>query len=112
VVELGCHFLLSNVPATAPERDIEQTVATLLHRSHTRPRSADERRTHQREAYTERIEVSGVPGLGTQVAFARDLSKGGLSFISTAPLPLDQCLVALPHGAQGPVRLQVRIVRW
>jgi len=111
VVELGCHFLLPDRSAAGADASIEQTVTTLLDRARSGPLPLEERRQHQREAYTARIEVTGLLGLGTVIGFARNLSQGGISFISTVSLPLDFCVLVLPRGEQESIRLQARIVR-
>jgi hypothetical protein len=58
--------------------------------------------------YTEQIGLSGAPGVG----FARDLSKGGIAFITTAAIEPGLQVLTLPQGAgRSPMRVQARIVR-
>jgi anti-sigma regulatory factor (Ser/Thr protein kinase) len=112
VVELGCCFLPEGAPLPAGECPaVEGAVEQVLYRRRTVPPSAEERRSQPREAYTERIEVTGPPGTASVTGFARDLSKGGIAFISMAPLPLEPRVICLPQGSGGILRLQARIVR-
>src|SRR5262245_28040141 len=109
VVEIGCRFLLPRepLPPAGNVPSVEEAIAALLRRPH----ATDERRVHQREAYAERIEVQGPPGTPSVTGYARDLSKGGIAFISTAALPLEERIVCLPQGDDPPLRLLVQIVR-
>jgi anti-sigma regulatory factor (Ser/Thr protein kinase) len=113
VVELGCRFLLRQDPEPPSQAslNVEEAIEALLRRPRAPARAADERRIHKREVYTERIEVLGPAGSAHLIGFARDLSKGGIAFISTTALPLEECIVCLPQGEGPPLRLQSRIVR-
>jgi anti-sigma regulatory factor (Ser/Thr protein kinase) len=112
-VELGCRFLIEAPPATeAPlpptAAGVEDAVGQLLDRLRDQLRVAEDRRQHPRVAYTEQIGLSGEPGVG----FARDLSKGGIAFITTAPVELGVQVLTLPQGTdRAPMRVRARVVR-
>jgi len=45
------------------------------------------------------------------VGFSRNLSKGGIAFLTTAPLPLEDAIIQLPQPDGQPLGLRSRIVR-
>ena len=53
------------------------------------------------------LSQGGEPSSG----YARDLSKGGVSFIATAPLPLEIRVLGLPRFGQPPLRVRVLVLR-
>jgi anti-sigma regulatory factor (Ser/Thr protein kinase) len=112
MVELGCQFLPDQPGATpaGPPRSVEEAVGGLL-AGLERREGRDERRAHPRTAYTERIEVRGLDGGPTLFAYARDLSRGGVSFIATEPVALEMKVLALPQRGGPPLRLRARVVR-
>ncbi len=112
-VELGCRFLAAAPPgaaAVAQDEAVAEAVAALL-RTAAPALPPHERRAQPRAAYTERIEVHGPPGTPPVVGFARDLSKSGIAFITTTPLPFEPRTVVLRQGQDAPVRLRAQIVR-
>ncbi len=111
VVELGCRFTFDNPPAPAGEGAGVEAIEEILCRRRQQTRPADERRSHTREVYTERIEVLGPEGTTPVVGFARDLSRGGIAFITTAALPLEPRIICLPLGSGGVLRIRALIVR-
>jgi anti-sigma regulatory factor (Ser/Thr protein kinase) len=111
MVELGCRFLLrSEPPAVSPTQSVEEAIDTLLQSPRPQPVSP-ERRSHTRETYTERIEIQGPAATSSVVGFARNLSKSGIAFISTTPLPLDNRIICLPRGDGSVLRMKARIIR-
>jgi anti-sigma regulatory factor (Ser/Thr protein kinase) len=111
-VEVGCRFLVEAPPpletALPPAADVADAVGQLLDRLQNQLPVVEDRRRHPRVAYTEHIGLSGEPAVG----FARDLSKGGIAFITTAPVELGVRTLTLPQGAdRAPMRVQARIVR-
>jgi hypothetical protein len=115
LVELGCRFLeparLPGSPS-ADQRleDVHDAIGSLLAEARLAPSEGDERRAHARVAYTERIEI--VAPCGTPVAgYARNLSRGGIAFIATVPMPLEPCLIRLPQSAGPPLGVQAQILR-
>jgi anti-sigma regulatory factor (Ser/Thr protein kinase) len=114
MVELGCRFTIeerSPVPAGQESPHIESAVELLLSRRRTVPRRGHERRSAPRETYTERVEIHDPAGSPPLVGFARDLSRTGIAFITTSPLPCQVRVLSLSQPDGPPLRLQVRIVR-
>jgi anti-sigma regulatory factor (Ser/Thr protein kinase) len=113
-VELGCRFLVeaplptTDTPPTATAADVGDAVGQFLDRQQSQLPLVQERRHHPRVAYTEQIGLSAAPGVG----FARDLSKGGIAFITTAPVEVGVQVLTLPQGPdRAPMRVQARVVR-
>jgi anti-sigma regulatory factor (Ser/Thr protein kinase) len=117
LVELGCRFLSAEQmqteePAASAEDQerVHEAIEALMAAHRSEPLPGHDRRLHQRVVFTETIQVqttaegTGIPG------YARDLSKGGMAFITTAPVPLEVTLVVLPR-AGGELRLRSRVVR-
>jgi anti-sigma regulatory factor (Ser/Thr protein kinase) len=106
-VEVGCRFQLQPpAPPPAPAPDLEAALAGLQERLGTRPAS-DERRAHPRLPYTGRVEVLATAQAEPAWGFARDLSRGGVAFLTTRPLALGERVLELPQGPGAP-RLRVR----
>jgi anti-sigma regulatory factor (Ser/Thr protein kinase) len=116
VVELGCRFplkepVLAEPPEKATERAVE-VIEALLERLRDLQVAPDERRSHSRLIYTERIEIRSVPEGPPVVGFARDLSKGGLAMITNVPVGLEIAQLAVPQGKDAPLlKIRARIVR-
>lgn len=115
MIELGCHFQPPS--KNDPLADSADTAAALLaiaelvdrlegHRS-----PDDDRRAHPRVAYTAPIQISGGSDGEPTVGFGRDLSKGGMAFVTTAPIPHQRRLLTLPSLSGPAVRLQAQILR-
>jgi anti-sigma regulatory factor (Ser/Thr protein kinase) len=116
VVELGCRFEAGDrappppAPAAGPAAG-EEIDALVEHYSH-RPLAPDERRDFPRVIYTERIGVVSGPGARPEFGFARDLSKGGIAFIATIPLPRGGVRLLLPQAeGRRPLAVCAEIVR-
>jgi anti-sigma regulatory factor (Ser/Thr protein kinase) len=115
LIELGCNFAAPRktetaTSPTADERALHEAIARLLRkRKRGRPRT-DERRRHQRISYNEQIQVIA-SGRRRVAGFARDLSKSGMAFITTQPLPLDDIRVVLPQKKAQPLQMRCRVVR-
>lgn len=108
-VELGCRFQVGPSEDPAALAAVQAAVTALLqglseHLPH------DERRAHPRVVYTERVEVRRA-GQPPQVGFARDLSRGGMSFIATAPLPVAPVVLALPQRGGPALHVRAQVVR-
>jgi anti-sigma regulatory factor (Ser/Thr protein kinase) len=114
MVELGCRFQVSPavsdraVPMSANR---EQAIDTLLEQLNSQTMPADERRIHPRAAFTARIHVQTTSDSEPVVGFGRDLSKGGISFLTSTPLPRESVIVSLPQPDQLMLRMGARIVR-
>jgi anti-sigma regulatory factor (Ser/Thr protein kinase) len=114
VVEMGCRFEFPLQPPGAPAEAVtdhpDELLADLVERL-ARERSADERRGSSRVIYTAGIRVN-LPDGRVVAAFARNLSCGGVAFVTTAPLPPGPASVDLPQGGdRPPLRLAARVVR-
>ena len=120
IVELGCRFD-ANTPAGEPSSgpaargsdfaSLQEAIGTLLGELSTADIEHDDRRLHVRAAYTERIGIITDVDPPPKHAFARDLSKGGIAFISTFALPRGPLCLTLPRG-NGPVlKVRARVVR-
>jgi anti-sigma regulatory factor (Ser/Thr protein kinase) len=121
VVELGCRFQTrAEVPVTTardlpPQPEAEQTVhravGDLLTRHKGPPLGVDERRAHTRVAYTDRVEILRPDSAEAVVGFARDLSKGGIAFITTVSLAEGPVIVCLPQQESAALRIHAQVVR-
>jgi anti-sigma regulatory factor (Ser/Thr protein kinase) len=92
-------------------REVGDAIARLLERFGGAEIEHHELRTHQRRVYTERVEVIGPAGQSPRHAFARDLSRGGIAFITTFPLPPGPIEVRLPRPDNGQTLRVSGIVR-
>ncbi len=113
VVELGCHFQVPPLAAKngASSADVENAIDTLLNQLNAPAVRPDERRIHPRAAYTARITIETGPDRPPVVGFGRDLSRGGISLLTSTPLPLDNVTLSLPQPEQQPLRVRARVVR-
>jgi anti-sigma regulatory factor (Ser/Thr protein kinase) len=116
IVEIGCRFpspasALDSINEPATTEEVREAIGALIDRLRSEQVGHDERRNYQRVVYTERIEIRLGSGGKTHVGFARDLSKGGLAFVATAPLPLEPAGISLPQKDRPPLRVQAQIIR-
>jgi anti-sigma regulatory factor (Ser/Thr protein kinase) len=115
-IELGCRFLPGSGAAEAPQaspvhlQEVHEAVAVLLEQPRV-PLPSDERRTHGRLAFTERIGILFAGQFEPIVAFSRDLSKGGIAFITRMRLPAEITIILSPAGHRPPLRIQARVLR-
>jgi anti-sigma regulatory factor (Ser/Thr protein kinase) len=117
-MELGCRFLVE-VGATGewepkvPEhlRAVQDAIAGLLELPRLAPEPAPERRDNSRVPFNERIEVlaAGLPS--PVVGFARDLSHGGISFVTRANLPGEITIILRRPGRQPALGIRAHVVR-
>jgi anti-sigma regulatory factor (Ser/Thr protein kinase) len=116
MVELGCRFQPGSVAtpsghATGSSAEAEEAIGLLIDRFQGDEEVQDERRAHPRVAYSERVEITGThPGEPT-FGFARNLSRGGIAFITTSPLSLEEKGLSLRLKGQGMVRVRAAIIR-
>lgn len=111
VVELGCCFQVSPTANNGSSDGVERVIGKLLEQLNGPAGRSDERRLHPRAAYTARITVEIGPDRPPVVGFGRDLSHGGISFLTNSPLPKDNVTLSLPQPDQQVLRLLARIVR-
>ncbi len=115
--EVGYRFDFDFTPL-APDQvtakhlsEADAALGAVLDRLGQTPTTPTERRAHPRFAYTERVVLEGKRGQSSQFGYARDLSKGGIAFITTAPLPLEVRVIGLPREGQTPLRVRVLVLR-
>jgi anti-sigma regulatory factor (Ser/Thr protein kinase) len=121
VMELGCRFQTRReIPrATAaalpalPDADqaVQDAIAELLERHQGPPQGLDDRRAHPRVVYNARLEIYQPASAEAVVAFARDLSRGGMSFITTTVLSGEVVLAMHPQDHSPPLKIRAKIVR-
>ncbi len=112
-MELGCRFLPAPRPADVPRQlqDAQEAVAALLEERQAKAPAGPERRAHPRVACNERIEIV-VDGRAEPIAgFARDLSRGGIAFITRTSLPSEVTIGFAGTGAAPPLRVRAQVVR-
>lgn len=118
VFELGCRFQqrMSDLPSNyhglpRDVAEVHEAVNQLLAGHQAPPLAVDNRRIHQRVVFSERIEVLPKGAAEPLVAFARDLSRGGIAFVSMVPMPLDITSIYLPQRLGPPLRMRSQVVR-
>lgn len=119
LVELGCQFQASrDVPGGGGEEEYSSTAREEVAASiealvaSRQPVAIDhERRQHQRVVFNERLEVRASTAPQPMVGYSRDLSKGGIAFITTMVLS-GLVTISIPPSAGGkPLHIRSRIVR-
>jgi hypothetical protein len=115
LMEIGCRFLVAaaSEAATSVGEQAQMGVAVgeVLQRLKTEEVPTDERRAYPRVGYSERIGVEGPTATDPHFAYARDLSKGGMAFITTAAMTLESKVLTLPRKGSPPLRIRARVVR-
>jgi anti-sigma regulatory factor (Ser/Thr protein kinase) len=111
VLEVGCRFTAppEQGPDTAsPEMGALQE---LVDRIAAEQLPLAEKRGSPRLPYTECITVELPDGTETR-GFGRDLSRGGIAFFATRPLPTGAVRLVLPQGKDfEPIRARAHVVR-
>jgi anti-sigma regulatory factor (Ser/Thr protein kinase) len=114
VVELGCRFLVAADTGegnAVPSDGVERAIDAMLEQLSNRAERPDERRLHPRAVYTARIRIAVQGNEAIVLGFGRDLSKGGIAFLTSTPLPLENVTLTLPRPDGEGVRVVARIVR-
>src|SRR6185437_8117660 len=114
VVELGCRFQVASAashPSATTSANGDHAIDTLLEQLHGQTARPDERRVHPRAVFTARIRIQTTSNSEPIIGFGRDLSKGGISFLTSTPLPREDVMVSLPQQDQTTLRMTARIVR-
>lgn len=111
VVELGCRFQVSPGTTNGANNRVEHAIGNLLEQLGGDIEHADERRVHPRAAYTARITVEMGPDQPSVLGFGRNLSRGGISFLTSRPIPLEMVTLTLPQPDESVLRLLACIVR-
>jgi anti-sigma regulatory factor (Ser/Thr protein kinase) len=117
LIELGCRFQGSVDAATPaasagpePLQRVHQAIADLLEEYQAPQLNAD-RRAHLRAVFNDRIEVRLASAAEPIIGYARDLSKGGIAFITTAPVALEAASVFLPRRGGAPLGVRAQVLR-
>lgn len=111
VLQIGAKFVTATpLPADAPPSEQARAIDDLLAKATAAP-AHDERRRHQRVAYTKPLSVVTDDGQ-ERVAVGRDLSKAGMAFVAEFQLPRGASIEVVldPQGAT-PLRLQAQVMR-
>jgi anti-sigma regulatory factor (Ser/Thr protein kinase) len=113
MVELGCQFLpeTRGTDRSSEGLSLEAAIDTILEGLSTQEERQDERRYHPRAGFTECIELQPLHGGAVQLAYARNLSRGGIAFISSVPVALEPKCLTLPQRDGTPLRIQARVIR-
>jgi anti-sigma regulatory factor (Ser/Thr protein kinase) len=116
-VQLGCEFDFAPSSGASPPAAAEQlahlhyAVDQMLAQYHTPALPGAERRSHPRVNFSKVVAIEHGQPPRTLIAYARDLSKGGMALISRVVLPLQSVMVSLPRDNARPLRLRARVVR-
>lgn len=111
IVELGCRFQVAETENSASSNVAERAVDSLLAQLNETDAEHDPRRAHPRAVYTARIGVEIEPDKPPVLGFGRDLSRGGVAFLTSTPLPLINVTLSLPQPDSKVLRMAARIVR-
>jgi hypothetical protein len=113
VVELGCRFQVSPTAENngAKSDNVERAIEAIFEQLNGTEIRPDEPRAHPRAAYTARITVEIGPNQPPVIGFGRDLSRGGICFLTSTPLSLVNVTLILPHPDCMPLRVPARVVR-
>jgi anti-sigma regulatory factor (Ser/Thr protein kinase) len=109
VVELGCRLQIP-APEDEPAGELAEALGRLLDRARGSV-PPDERRRHGRVPFNEPVEIRTGPGAAPLLGFPRNLSRGGIAFITTAPLPAAFTLLFPGRGGEPPLPVRAEVVR-
>jgi anti-sigma regulatory factor (Ser/Thr protein kinase) len=113
VVELGCRFQPAAVASarTGSTAHVEKSISDLLDELHQPSLSHDERRSHPRAAYTARVLIQRESDDEPIIGFGRDLSRGGIAFVTSQRLAQEAVILSLPQRDPSSLRVLARVVR-
>ena len=107
--QIGCRFTTTDAPKP-PAPTTDPAVLRLI--EHVEQRSTQHpRRAHLRVGYTCPIEVRPAGVQTYRTAFSRDLSRGGIAFISSFELPLGPLDLRLPSTGGDSTPIKARVLR-
>jgi anti-sigma regulatory factor (Ser/Thr protein kinase) len=114
LVELGCWFGPTTMTAPNTRADtpgeVKEVIGKLLESVLGPSLPAEERRADPRMAYNHPVRIYRDKGSEPLTAFPRDLSRGGIAFLTTESLH-GQVIVALTCPKQPPLRVRAEIQR-
>lgn len=116
VVELGCRFRPDFFPQDQkatfdPPQDVAAAIDKLLESASTNEEIAQGRRAHPRVPYTRKIEIYTGAEKQALLGYARDLSKGGMAFLTTRVLSGKITIVFPATGEEPPLQMRTEVVR-
>jgi anti-sigma regulatory factor (Ser/Thr protein kinase) len=115
VVEIGCRFeavaAVKTDPQGAGAEAVHHAMDALVAKAQSTGAVFDERRAHERVAYHGRVEIRQERA-EPLVGFVRNLSRGGVALLTTAPLPLEEeCVILWPQASSPALGVRCRVVR-
>jgi anti-sigma regulatory factor (Ser/Thr protein kinase) len=115
IVEIGCRFqaaepVLAQDAAGVAVAAVHLAVGALLEQLRQAPESSQEKRTHVRLHYHGQVEVRS-EGQAPIVGFVRDLSKSGIGFLTTVPVPCEERVLMLSQATDPPLGVRAHIRR-
>lgn len=120
-MEIGCEFaqalppgnpLPAPPPVASPQvEEVHRTVMAVFGTTQAQQLPSHERRVHLRVVFNERIEVHQDQRSEPLICYARDLSKGGISFIAQEPMPMEIAIAFEPTAERKPIRIRCKVVR-
>jgi anti-sigma regulatory factor (Ser/Thr protein kinase) len=112
LVELGCEFEVapSSISGAAAD-DAAQRISAFVELLQYNAYPHDERRLFPRAAYSGVIHLLGDDDEKPVIGFGRDLSKGGVAFVTATPVPTGSRLLALSVPSGSPIQVAASIIR-
>jgi anti-sigma regulatory factor (Ser/Thr protein kinase) len=107
--QLGCRFTPEEPPAGV-ESETDPAVLRLIEHVEQRSRQHP-RRAHLRIGYTCPIEVRPAGATDYRPAFSRDLSRGGIAFVTNYELPRGDLDLRLPSAGGDAQPIRARVLR-
>lgn len=115
LVQIGCRFADDQAAPGPDSQAARQRLAELVEQAqadrHSRP-SGNDNRQHVRAAYTKTIQVQSGSDPAPAAKLSRDLSLGGMAFLSRQPMGLGQT-VEINFVEERPLmeRMKARVIR-
>ena len=120
-MELGCEFaapLPTGNPLPEPPpiasrllQEVHVAVKEILENCQAKQLPSHERRVHPRVIFNERVTIHIEKHSESIVCYARDLSKGGMSFIAQEKLPAEITVEIASAGTRPALKLRCKVVR-
>jgi len=114
-VQLGCQFTLpEEEPAGVADAELAQAqtaIEGMLDNLTNLETRQDDRRAYPRLPFSEPIEVRSASLAAPAKAFARDLARGGVAFVTSTPLAGEVTLIFRPRTDGPCLSIRSRIVR-
>jgi anti-sigma regulatory factor (Ser/Thr protein kinase) len=120
-MELGCAFaqplresnpLPAPPPTASPQlEEVHHAVTGILETYQATQLPSHERRVHPRVVFNERVTIFLDRQADPIIGYARDLSKGGMSFIAQEPLDAEVTIAFAPSADRQALKVRCKIVR-